>query len=131
MKMIATALQVWVRVGGTIQIGLGLLFWTGNAGALIPVHMLLGSTLVLALWTLAILAAVARVHLGLVALAIVWGLIVPILGMAQVSLLPGSAHWLIQVLHLLVGVAAIGQAENLARRIKRTARMVPSASLAG
>jgi len=49
---------------------------------------------------------------------------VPVLGLAQDRLLPGSAHWLIQVLHLLVGLAAIGQGEALAARILR--RPVPS-----
>src|SRR5262249_2134403 len=72
----------------------------------------------LALWTLASLAAVAHVTPGLVLLAFVWGLIVPLLGLTQTQLLPGSAHWLIQVLHLLVGLGAIGQAEGLAARIK-------------
>jgi hypothetical protein len=80
---------------------------------------LLGITIVLALWTLAALGAVARVSLGMVALAFVWGLITPILGLTQTRLLPGSAHWLIQALHLLVGLGAIGLAEALARQVKR------------
>ncbi len=119
MKTTTTVLQMWVRVVGAGTILLGLLIWTGSFDQLIPIHMLLGITLVLALWALAGLAAVARVNPGLVALAIVWGLIVPILGMTQTQLLPDAGHWLIQVLHLLVGLGAIGQAENLARATKR------------
>ena len=46
--------------------------------------------------------------MGLVALAAVWGLIVPILGVMQTQLLPGGAHWVIEVIHLLVGLVAIG-----------------------
>ena len=118
MKTTTTILQMLVRGVGAIMIVLGLLFWSGNALALVPLHMLLGITLVLMLWTLAILAASVRVSLPLVVLALAWGLIVPILGLAQEQLLPGSAHWLIQLLHLLVGLGAIGQAEGLARRIK-------------
>jgi len=118
MKNATAVLQMFVRLDGLALIVLGTLFWTGNALDLVPVHMLLGITLVLALWTLALIAAVARVNPGLVALAFVWGLIVPILGLTQTQLLPGSAHWLIRVLHLLVGVGAIGQAEGLAARIK-------------
>jgi hypothetical protein len=110
---------MWVRVVGVIMILLGLSFWTGNLGQLIPVHMLLGITIVLALWTLAALGAAARVNLGLVALGFGWGLIVPILGVTQTQLLPGSTHWVIQVLHLLVGLVAIGLADNLARSIKQ------------
>jgi hypothetical protein len=118
MKAAATALQWLVRVSGLIQVALGLLFWSGNALALIPVHMLVGLLLVLMLWALAALGAVAGVHPGRVALAAVWGLIVPALGVTQTGLLAGDLHWVIQVLHLLVGVAAIGQAEALAVRIK-------------
>ena len=82
----------------------------------------MGFLLVLGLWTLAALAARAGAQPSLVALAAVWGLIVPILGLNQDRLLAGSAHWLIEVLHLLVGLGAIGQAEGLAARIReRTA----------
>src|SRR5262249_37277479 len=118
MKNATTALQMFVRLDGLALIVLGTLFWTGNALDLVPVHMLLAITLVLAICTLASLAAVAHVTPGLVLLAFVWGLIVPLLGLTQTQLLPGSAHWLIQVLHLLVGLGAIGQAEGLAARIK-------------
>lgn len=118
MKTTALVLQTLVRVVGTILIVLGVLFWTGNADALIPVHMLLGIALVLMLWALAVLAALVGVNVGLVVLALVWGLIVPILGLTQTRLLPGSAHWVIQVIHLLVGLGAIGQADNLARQIR-------------
>lgn len=117
MKATATALRIFVGLDGVILIILGLLFWTGNAGALVPVHMLLGIALVLALWLLAGLAAIAGVNLGLVALAFVWGIIVPILGLTQERLLPNGAHWIIQVLHLLVGITAIALAQVLALRI--------------
>lgn len=117
MKATATALRIFVGLDGLVLIALGLLFWTGNADALVPVHMLLGIALVLALWALAALAAVAGVNLGLVALAFVWGLVVPALGLTQERLLPGGAHWLIQVLHLLVGITAIVLAQVLAMRI--------------
>jgi hypothetical protein len=118
MKIAITIPQMLVRVIGSIMLVLGALFWTGNMLSLIPVHMLLGLILVLSLWAVAVLAARAGVHLGLVALAIGWGLVVPALGFSQDAILPGPAHWLIQVLHLLVGLAAIGLAETLARRGK-------------
>jgi hypothetical protein len=119
MKTTTTVAQMLVRITGLILIVLGILFWTGNAVALIPVHMLLGFVLVLSLWTLAGQAARVGVQPGLIALAIVWGLIVPIVGVTQTQLLPGNAHWVIQVLHLLLGAGAIGQAEGLAARIKK------------
>jgi hypothetical protein len=117
MNPATTVVRMLLRVTGLVQIVLGLLFWTGNARGLIPLHQLVGFLLVLSLWTLAALAARAGVQPGLVVLAAVWGLVVPVLGLTQDQLLPGSAHWLIQVLHLLVGLAAIGQGEALAGRI--------------
>jgi hypothetical protein len=125
MKTATTIAQMLLRLAGLIAIGLGLLFWTGNFLQLIPIHMLAGIIVVLSLWTLAGLAARAGVPIGLVALAIVWGLIVLILGMTQNQLLPGSAHWVIQILHLLLGLGAIGQGEGLAARIKRAQTLAP------
>jgi hypothetical protein len=140
MRRATTTAQMLVRTFGVIQLVLGGLFWTGNALDLVPLHMLVGFLLVLGLWTLAALAARAGVGVALVvglvrgtraavaaragvrpalaALAAVWGLIVPILGLNQDQLLVGSAHWVIEVLHLLVGLGAIGQAEGLAARIR-------------
>jgi hypothetical protein len=119
MKTLVNTLDYFVRADGVVLIILGLFFWTGNADALIPVHMLLGILLVLALWTLAALAAVAGVNRWLVALAFVWGIITPLLGLTQTRLLPFNGHWIIQVLHLLVGVTAIALAQFLARATRR------------
>jgi hypothetical protein len=118
MKIATTVLQTLVRLSGLTLIVLGMLFWTGHALTLIPVHMLVGFVLVLSLWALAVLAARAGVHPGLVILAMLWGGLVPVLGLTQDRLLLGDAHWMIQVLHLLVGLGAIGQAEGLAARIR-------------
>jgi hypothetical protein len=119
MRRATTTVQMLVRVVAVVQLVLGGLFWIGNALDLVPLHQTLGFLLVFGLWTLAALAARAGVRPPLVALAVVWGLIVPILGLTQTNLLVGSAHWLIEVLHLLVGLGAIGQAEGLAARIKQ------------
>ena len=119
LNITTTIAQVLIRICGPTALVLGVLFWTGNALTLLPVHMLAGIVLVLSLWTLAILAALSGVHRGFVALAIVWGLIVPILGMSQNQLLPGSLHWMIQVLHLLIGIVAMGLGQGLAIRIKQ------------
>jgi hypothetical protein len=131
MKTTVTVLPFVGRTIGLILIVLGVLFWTGNATTLIPLHMLLGVTLVLLLWTLAILGVIARVNPGLIAVAFLWGLIVPILGVIQTQLLPGSAHWLIQLLHLLVGLVAIGLADTLGKAIKRRGEATRATTLGG
>jgi hypothetical protein len=118
MRRATTAVQMLVRVTFVVQLVLGVLFWTGNALDLVPLHQTIGFLLVFGLWALAILAARAGVPPALVALAAVWGLVVLVLGLTQTRLLTGSAHWLIEVLHLLVGVAAVGMAEGLAARVK-------------
>ena len=124
MKIAVTVAQNLVRLSGLILIVLGVLFWSGNALTLIPLHILVGLVLVLALWAMAFLAARAGVRPGLVILAFLWGLLVPIFGLTQDQMLLGDAHWVIRVLHLLVGLGAIGQSEGLAVRI-RQARALP------
>ena len=125
MGRLTTIVHWLVRVVGTILLLLGIVFWTGNALALIRLHIMLGMALVLLLWLLALLAARAGVRLRLVALALVWGAIVPVLGMTQSRLLPGSAHWVIRLLHLLVGMVAISLGESLGARIKRLRQRLP------
>src|SRR5258708_34977261 len=98
-----TVAQMLVRAAVVILSVLGVLFWTGNALTLIPVHMLVGLVLVLSLWTLAFIAARAGVSLGLVIVAALWGFVVPAFGLAQTGLLVGDAHWLVRVAHLLIG----------------------------
>jgi hypothetical protein len=57
--------------------------------------------------------------------AAVWGLVVVIVGLTQTDLLTGSLHWLIQVIHLLLGIGLLDLADTLATRAK--ARLVPVA----
>jgi hypothetical protein len=125
MRSTVTALQMGIRVVGVIQLVLGLVFWTGNALGLVDLHQLLGILLVLGLWTQAVLAARAGVEPRLVAVAAVWGLIVTVVGLTQTSLLTGSLHWLVEVIHLLLGLGLLALAENLATRAR--ARLAPVA----
>lgn len=120
MNTAATIARNTVRIAGLIQIVLGLFFWTGRALTLLSVHIAVGLILVLALWTLAGLAARAGVNLGLVLTAVLWGLLVVLFGLTQTQILTGGSHWVIQILHLAIGLSAIGQAEGLGQRIKQT-----------
>ena len=119
MKTAITVVHMTLRVSGLLLILLGLAIWTGRADGIIPVHELLGFVLVLSLWTLAYFGARAGVPKGLVAAAVAWGLIAPLLGLTQANLLADNWHWVIQILHLIVGLAAIGTGEGLAQRMKR------------
>jgi hypothetical protein len=117
----ATTIARWgIRVSGTVQLLMGLVIWTGAFDQLIPAHIANGVLLVVALWVLAGLAG-GRAPVGQVVIAFVWGLIMPIFGIIQDRLLPGSLHWTLQVLHLLIGLAAIGMGEGLGRAILSSA----------
>jgi hypothetical protein len=122
MKAFVLSVQWLIRVLAVVQLTLGVLFWTGNAYALINLHMLSGIALVLALWIQAALAARAGVGFGLPVVAFGSGLLVVALGVTQDSLLLGDLHWLIKVVHLLIGIGAVGQAESLAARTLRRLR---------
>ena len=125
--MTVTISQCLVRITGVLLLILGLLFWTGDALNLVPVHMLLGTLLVLGLWLLAASAWQLGVPPGLTIGAAVLGLIVLLLGFTQTSLMPGGAHWIIQVIHLLLGVAAVVSGEMIGGRLRRS-RGVASAA---
>lgn len=117
----ATAIAQWIaRLSGLTLIVLGICFWLGRLLGLVPVHMLIGLVFVLALWVLAGLAMRAGIGMAPAIGAIVWGIVVLALGMTQRSLLPGSMHWIVRALHLVVGLVAMGTAERLAERIKST-----------
>ena len=105
-------------MAGATQVVLGLLFWSGRAYALLPLHMLIGMTLVIALWVLAGLAARAGLRSRWVLAALTWGIIVPAFGVIHPQLLPGAAHWVVRIIHLLIGVAAMVIAMRLAGYIR-------------
>lgn len=117
--LIATTVASWVvRILGVFQIVVGVLFWTGNALTLTSLHITSGVVLVVALWVLAGIALAAGVAPGLPIVVFLWGLLVIAFGLTQTRLLAGDLHWIIRVLHLLIGLSAIGQAEGLAQRIR-------------
>jgi len=112
------AISLWiVRVAGTLQLLLGALFWTGHAYSFLPLHIVSGVVIVLTLWTVAVLALVARTRRGLALFGLVWGLALPAFGMQQASMLAGSMHWIIRVLHLIMGLAAMALAGMLGQAI--------------
>ena len=128
---IATIVLRWVaRLTGLLQLVVGLAFWSGNLLQLVQFHQLAGFLFTLAFLAIVVLAAVARVGLGPVLLGLVWVVVVPVLGVTQTTILngPGDPHWVVRVVHLLVGVGAIGFADRLAGAI--LARRVRGAALA-
>jgi hypothetical protein len=104
-----------LRIGAGIQVLLGIALWSGHGSQYLQLHMGVGVAFVLLLWALAVSALMRRTNRALAVFAIAWGLGVAGFGVAQQTMMPGNLHWIIRVLHLAVGLAAIPIAERLAR----------------
>lgn len=115
--------QIVARVIAVVQVALGIVVWTGHGDSLIPVHIAVGLLLVVDLWVAVALGLRSGAPIGLAVLALVWSLGMPAFGLLQTSLLPGAFHIAIEVLHLAVGLAAVGLIEALAGRSRRTAEI--------
>jgi hypothetical protein len=79
--------------------------------------MALGMLFVLALWVVAGAAARSRGADRLVVIGFLWGLLLPIVGIGQLYWLPGGWHWSVRVVHLLIGMAGMGIADRLGKRV--------------
>jgi hypothetical protein len=117
MKPAVIIARVLISLSGLALLLLGTLFWFGRALALLSLHIELGVVLVLCLWLLCALALRTRVSKGFILLVLGWSLLTPAFGVLQLRLLPGPYHWVIQVLHLAIGFAAVGLGQGLARRV--------------
>jgi hypothetical protein len=108
-------LLMLMRITAVVQVVLGIGFWTGHWYGAQPVHMAIGTGYVLVLWILAVIALFQRRAIGPALGALLWGFILAMLGYSQQGLLPESSlHWIVRVVHLIVGLAALGFAERLA-----------------
>ena len=107
-------LLLLMRIGATVQLVLGIGFWTGHWSSAIGTHMSIGTVYVLLLWLMAVIALFQRRNIGVALLAIPWGFGVAMLGYGQHRILEGSDfHWIVRVVHLVVGVASLAFAERL------------------
>jgi len=119
--MTARILQIIVGLAGLCALVLGLLIWVANI-ELTDIHMLFGLLVTLGLLVMSIIALTAsglRIW-GMV--GIVYAIIVLIFGESHSTLLVGHLHWLIQTLHLLVGIGAIGLTGALGARYRTLKR---------
>jgi hypothetical protein len=125
--MLIRIASIVLRVCGTLAVLLGLLFWTGNAVSFVGLHMLLGVLVVLSLWVTGVGQALAPGgSWPLAAVALLLGLVVVVVGIRQSSLLVGSLHWIIQVIHLLLGISAVGVGQAAAARSRKGGASVPA-----
>jgi hypothetical protein len=119
MQKTLTVLLLLGRLLGVVQIVVGVCLWFGLLAGAVAFHMAVGSLFVLVIWIIFLIALFALPSRGLPLFALLWGALVLWFGMAQTTLLVGSAHWAIRLAHLLVGLAAMGLMERLAKAVKR------------
>ena len=117
MNATAKAALWVVRLSVLLGLVLGVVLWIqGRSPALTNAHVAVGFVLDIGLWAWAARAALRGAPRGLVTVAALWGLLLPVVGFGQLRWMPGAAHWVIQVVHLLIGLGAAGMAESLAKR---------------
>lgn len=121
MRVAALVIQNAVRVLGLILLVLGFSFWTGHSLRFVPVHMRIGEVLIALLWILAGIGLRKGVPPGLALGGMFYGVIVLAFAFRMGSFLPGETHEVIRVVHLLLGLGAIGMVEMIGGRIKGAA----------
>lgn len=104
-----------------VMLVLGIGLWSGHADGLKYVHMGLGIVFVATLWAIGVIGAMRTGKIGLQVGTFVLGLLLAIVGMTQEHILTHGAHWIIQVIHLLLALLAIGLAEMITGQVKRGA----------
>ena len=116
--MVVTITQWVLRISALLALILGILFWTGSApDALIPVHVILGILVTVSLWVLGFMFGRSRGgNWGFASIAIVWGILVLGVGGSQIGQDPST---IVKIIHLLIGLLAIGIGEMVAGRYKR------------
>jgi hypothetical protein len=111
--------QAGLRLCFLINLVLGLYFWISGNDTLVGLHMLVGILFVIFLWAFSAIVGLQTGSVGFVAVCFVLGLLIAILGLTQTSIVEGSGHWIVQVVHLLLAIVAIGFAEMYGARLRR------------
>ena len=118
--MIIRIASVVLSLAGLLALISGLLFWGGLAINLMSLHMLLGFLAVAALWMIGIGQFFSPAGNGIIAAsAVVLGVLTIFLGLYQSTLMAGQLHWIVEVIHLTLGIATIGLGHMGAARCRR------------
>jgi len=120
-----------LRFAVVVNLVLGILFWTStidNPGVTL-LHIILGLLAVISLFTIGIVQGMRGGSFGLALATFVVGFALAFVGLFQKNWLPepNANHWIIQVIHLLLGLAAIGLGEMIGGRYRRMTTRVKTA----
>ena len=118
--MVIRITSMVLSLAGLLALILGLLFWAGSALSLLSLHMLLGLLAVGALWIIGVAQALLPSgSWAVAALTIMVGGLMIALGLTQTSLMSGDFHWVVRIIHLLVGLLTIGMGHMAAARARK------------
>jgi uncharacterized membrane protein len=113
--------SVVLTLAGVLALISGLFFWTDTALNLVSLHMLLGFLAVAALWVVAIGQCFSIAGSWIIAAcALLVGALTIVIGLYQVSLMVGPSHWVIEVVHLVLGILTIGLGHMAAARYRKS-----------
>jgi hypothetical protein len=112
-------LQWFIRIAGLGALVLGISFLLGDSIAPVSVHMTLGGIVALVLAILALRALIDRVRVPVAIGALIWAAATVYVGTVQDWWVGAGSHLVIDVVHPLLGIGAIGLAEMLAAAIAR------------
>jgi hypothetical protein len=116
MKTKITKISVMTaRLCGLIALVQGAINWAGYSLPLVT-HILFGSLLVVALWTLALQARSLVPSLSIAAGAL--GILIPILGLLQSEPVPLALLLALPWLHVASGIGGIALSEIMAKRLR-------------
>ena len=125
--MVIRIASVVLSFAGLLALILGLLIWTASAVNLIQMHMLLGLLAVGALWVIGVGQVFSKGGSWLIAIcALIVGATMIILGLNQSALMVGPFHWVIQIVHLVLGLLVIGLGHMGAARHRRGTTNTPA-----
>ena len=117
------ALTWLLRVAWIIALVMGVALWFGHGYQYLKIHMWIGFVITFDLLLLPIAGLLARVPPVLPRVAILWAVGLPVIGISQMRVMPGPNHWVIQVVHLIFGLGAMGLGEAIAKRALRSRAM--------
>lgn len=110
----------WViRIAGLCALVLGASYWFGPGIAPLSLHMTLGGIVALVLAILAVWALFARVRIPAAIAALLWAVVTVLVGTMQDWWVGAGSHRVIEVIHPLLGIGAIGLAEMLGSAIRK------------
>ena len=120
-------LQWLSRLVGACELTLGLVIWFVGVSS-VKVHIGLGIAVTLMLVIISVIGLTLKETRLLGVVGIVYACILPVFGFVQLGLLMGSLHWLVQLLHLIIGVGSIGVIHLIGGRYLSVRQPIPQAA---